>query len=214
MRPFALPPLCVLLAATLRSTAASPPIASQDGFFFGNPSLDCEFVSQPRIYSIFSSLETDVTNLINHIAPDVDFTVVGHQPLAGHYHDLKHFYVNALYRLNNCIRLKYPDEYRIELQYITGGCDQKWSVQEVLFSGRANNGENWSMVNVWITRWEHDKMVEIRTYVDAARVTELLHDNEVWSNSSTHSDHTTFLPGPRGMPQTSALESLLAKIGY
>ncbi|XP_014553697.1 hypothetical protein COCVIDRAFT_54695, partial [Bipolaris victoriae FI3] len=185
-----------------------------DGFFFGNPSLDCEFVSQPRIYSIFSSLETDVTNLINHISPDVDFTVVGHQPLAGHYHDLKHFYVNALYRLNNCIRLKYPNEYRIELQYITGGCDQNWSVQEVLFSGRANNGENWSMVNVWITQWEHNKMVKIRTYVDAARVTELLHDNEVWSNSTTHSDHMAFLPGPRGMPQTSALESLIEKMGY
>lgn len=140
MHPSASWSLCVLLAATLQVTAASPPIAPQDGFFFGNPSLDCEFVSQPRIYSIFSSLETDVTNLINHISPDVDFTVVGHQPLAGHYHDLKHFYVNALYRLNNCIRLKYPNEYRIELQYITGGCDQNWSVQEVLFSGRANNG--------------------------------------------------------------------------
>lgn len=70
------------------------------------------------------------------------------------------------------------------------------------------------MVNVWITQWEHNKMVKVRTYVDAARVTELLHDNEVWSNSTTRSDHMAFLPGPRGMPQTSALESLIEKMGY
>jgi hypothetical protein len=68
------------------------------------------------------------------------------------------------------------------------------------------------MVNVWITRWKAGKMVEIRTYVDAARVIRLLYDNEEWSNSTTHTDHTEFRPGPRGMPPMAALERLVEKM--
>lgn len=111
-----------------------------NGFYFENPSLDCRYASQPFIYRIFTSLEFDVEHLFAVIHPQANFTVVGHHPLAGHYHDLRHFYINALYRLNNVIRASYPEEYKITLRYIHGGCDQRWSVQEVLFEGRANNG--------------------------------------------------------------------------
>ena len=55
-------------------------------------------------------------------------------------------------------------------------------------------------------------MVEIRTYVDAARVIRLLYDNEEWSNSTTYTDHTEFRPGPRGMPPMAALERLVGKM--
>lgn len=112
-----------------------------DGFYFENPSLNCTYASQPYIYKAFSNLDRDVESLVGLIHPNVSFTVVGHHPLAGRYHDLKHFYINALYRLFNCARLTYPERYKSRLQYIHGGCDQQWSVQEVYFEGRANNGE-------------------------------------------------------------------------
>ena len=56
------------------------------------------------------------------------------------------------------------------------------------------------MVNVWITRWKDSKMVEIRTYVDAVAVIELLRENESWTNSTTETEHYDYLPGPEGMP--------------
>lgn len=70
-----------------------------DGFYFENPSLNCTYASQPYIYKAFSNLDRDVESLVGLIHPNVSFTVVGHHPLAGRYHDLKHFYINALYRL-------------------------------------------------------------------------------------------------------------------
>lgn len=56
------------------------------------------------------------------------------------------------------------------------------------------------MVNVWITRWKEGKMVEIRTYVDAVAVIELLRENESWTNSTAETERYDFLPGPEGMP--------------
>ncbi|PVI04613.1 hypothetical protein DM02DRAFT_651560 [Periconia macrospinosa] len=91
---FAFPSLHLLVAAT------SSTISSQNSRFnFTNPSLDCKVISQPTIYEILSSLGDNVANVANHIAPDVDLIILGHQPLTGHYYDMKHFYVNALYRL-------------------------------------------------------------------------------------------------------------------
>lgn len=127
------------ISASLTFPFAS--VITTNGFYFENPRLNCTHVSQPFIYQIFSSLELQETNLVAVIDPKVNFTVVGHHPLSGVYHDLKHFYINGLYRLNNCIRGRYPEHYRIKLQAIHGGCDQEWSVQEILFQGKANTGQ-------------------------------------------------------------------------
>lgn len=35
-------------------------------------------------------------------------------------------------------------------------------------------------INVWVTKWYQDKMVEIRTYIDAPKIMEALHKNEIW----------------------------------
>lgn len=43
-------------------------------------------------------------------------------------------------------------------------------------------------------------MVEVRTYVDADDVSRMLFDNEIWSNSSTFTEHDDLMPGPAGMP--------------
>ncbi|KAL2004494.1 hypothetical protein VTN00DRAFT_3466 [Thermoascus crustaceus] len=181
-----------------------------DGFYFENPSTKCTYASQPYIYKVFSNIDKNVENLFGLIHPNATFTVVGHHPLAGRYHDLKHFYINALYRIYNCARLKYPELYKGTLQYIHAGCDERWSVQELLFEGKANNGLEYKITNVWVTRWEDGKMVEVRTYVDADDVSRMLFDNEIWSNSSTFTEHDDFMPGPAGMPpdkETPAVQS-------
>lgn len=120
-------------------------IVVNDGFYFGNPRTDCKYASQPYIYSQYKAWSNDHTYIASILVPDVDFTIVGHHPVSGHYHDFKHFYANAFWRIGTCIAETYPELFKIELLNIHGGCEEEWSVQEVKFSGRANNGIYYSL---------------------------------------------------------------------
>lgn len=113
---------------------------NDDGFYFENPETNCKYASQPYIYDVYRHTAPNMYRLMEKIAPNVDFTIVGHHPVSGHYHDLKHVWVNVVWRLTNCFLAVYPDEFDVRMLHIHGGCDQQWSVQEVLFCGRANNG--------------------------------------------------------------------------
>nr|ULT85506.1 maleidride dimerizing cylcase [Wicklowia aquatica] len=172
-----------------------------EGFYFGNPSTDCKYASQPYIYSEYKRWSEDNTHIVSMLTSDVDFTIVGHHPVSGHYHDFKHFYVNAFWRIGTCITEVYPELFKITLLQIHGGCNEEWSVQEVRFEGKANNGMDFELINVWVTRWRDGKIHQVRTYIDAQETTLLLYQNENWTNSTTHTDHTTYLPGPRASIQ-------------
>ncbi|KAJ5104476.1 hypothetical protein NUU61_001823 [Penicillium alfredii] len=186
----------------------NPAPRDREGFKFENPSTDCEYVSQMHIWDSFKDLEKDMTKLFTLIHKNVSFTVVGHHPIAGHYFDLMHFYVNALRRVS-VLFFDHADKFEIHPQAIHGGCNSRWSVQEVQFKGVMNSGDDFDIVNVWVTRWYRGQMVEIRTYIDAARIMEALHKNEIWWNSTTFRDNHQFMPGPAGMPDIKALEGLM-----
>lgn len=113
--------------------------AEHDGFYFENPETDCKYVSQPYIYKAFKTLETDLTRLFTLIHRDVDFTIVGHHPGAGKYHDLMHFFVNALRRVS-ITGSEHNDAFKVIPKAIHGGCDQEWSVAEINFQGITNSG--------------------------------------------------------------------------
>ena len=113
--------------------------AERDGFYFENPETDCKYVSQPFVYKAFKTLETDMTRLFTLIHKDVHFTIVGNHPGAGVYHDLMHFYVNALRRVA-LVGSEHPDKFRVIPKGIHGGCNQEWSVQEMNFQGLSNSG--------------------------------------------------------------------------
>lgn len=119
------------------SQAVNP---NDDGFYFENPETNCKYTSQPYIYDSYKHLAQNMFKLLEKIQPNVYFTIVGHHPVSGHYRDLKHVWINAFWRLTNCFLAVYPEEFEVTLLHIHGGCDQQWSVQEVLFHGRANNG--------------------------------------------------------------------------
>ncbi|KAJ5099816.1 hypothetical protein N7532_006817 [Penicillium argentinense] len=181
----------------------------REGFRFENPSTNCRYVSQMHIWDAFKDLEKDMTKLFRLINKDVDFTVMGHHPIAGRYHDLMHFYVNALRRVS-VLFYDHADKFEIHPQAIHGGCNSQWSVQEIQFKGIMNSGSPFEVVNVWVTRWDHNKqMVEIRTYIDQGRITEALHQNEIWWNASSARDNLRYMPGPAGMPNLEELEDLL-----
>lgn len=113
--------------------------AERDGFYFENPETDCKYVSQPFIYKAFKTLEVDMSRLFTLIHRDVHFTIVGSHPGAGIYHDLMHFYVNALRRVA-IVGSEHGDKFRVIPKGIHGGCNQEWSVQEMNFQGLSNSG--------------------------------------------------------------------------
>lgn len=185
-----------------------PPSKDREGFVFDNPSTNCKYVSQPYIWDSFKVLEKDMSRLFTLIHKNVSFTVVGHHPVAGHYRDLMHFYVNALRRVSMCFS-DHPEKFEIHPQGIHGGCDFEWSVQEMQFKGLMNSGDQFDVVNIWVTRWHEGQMVEVRTYIDSARIIEALHKNEFWWNGTTYRDNLQYMPGPGGMPDLEELEALM-----
>ncbi|KAJ5146267.1 uncharacterized protein N7515_000831 [Penicillium bovifimosum] len=180
----------------------------REGFKFENPSKDCKYVTQMYIWDSFKHLEKDMSKLFTLIHKDVSFTVVGNHPIAGHYNDLMHFYVNALRRVS-MLFIDHANLFEVHPQGIFGGCNAEWSVQEVQFKGVMNSGDPFDIINVWFTRWDHDQMVEIRTYVDAPKIMEALHKNEIWWNGTTHRNNVQYMPGPSGMPDLEELEGLM-----
>src|SRR4051794_30552220 len=106
----------------------------REGFKFENPSTKCKYVSQMHIWDSFKHLEKDMSKLFTLIHKNVAFTVVGHHPIAGRYHDLMHFYVNALRRVS-MLFIDHADLFEIHPQHIYGGCNSEWSVEEIQFKG-------------------------------------------------------------------------------
>jgi hypothetical protein len=111
----------------------------REGFKFENPSTKCKYVSQMHIWDSFKDLEKDMSKLFTLIHKNVAFTVVGHHPIAGRYHDLMHFYVNALRRVS-MLFIDHADLFEIHPQHIYGGCNSEWSVEEIQFKGVMNSG--------------------------------------------------------------------------
>ena len=52
-------------------------------------------------------------------------------------------------------------------------------------------------------------MVEIRTYIDAPKIMEALHKNEIWWNGTTLRENLLYMPGPSGMPDLKELEGMM-----
>lgn len=123
-----------------QESSADAPNPNDDGFYFEDPRTNCTYTSQPYIYDAYLHLAKNMFRLFDKIHPQVDFTIMGHHPVSGHYHDLRHVYVNAFWRLIQCFLRVYPEEFDVKLLHIHGGCDVPWSVQEVRFKGRTNNG--------------------------------------------------------------------------
>ncbi|RAK95162.1 uncharacterized protein BO80DRAFT_419603 [Aspergillus ibericus CBS 121593] len=194
------------------SPSPIPPILTPDptreNFTFENPTLECPYPSQPHIWDSFKTLEKDMTKLFTLIHKNVSFTVVGHHPIAGHYTDLLHFYVNALRRVS-VLFMDHKERFEIHPVAIHGGCESRWSVQEVRFRGVMNSGDAFDIINVWVTRWHENQMVEVRTYIDAPKIMDALHKNEIWWNGTTERENWRYMPGPAGMPDLKELEGYM-----
>lgn len=108
------------------------------------PSYNTTYPNKPYITSVFSALQVgNSTAFLNHVAPNVTWTIMGTHPLAGTYHNSTIFATDALARLENTASS--ADPLVVSLVNVIGGGDEEWSVEELTVNGVLKNGM-WSCV--------------------------------------------------------------------
>jgi uncharacterized protein len=127
-----------------------------------------------QIRNIFKNLETgDGNQFFTHVADDVDWIVEGTHPLAGHYHSKADFLTHTFARLNQVL----PQGAQLYVEHAVVSGD--WAVVELHSLATAKNGLKFDNRYCWVCRFEDDKIVEVRAYLDSALVARLFEENPI-----------------------------------
>jgi len=130
-------------------------------------------VNVETIRSLFSSLERgNSEEFFHHVAPNVNWTVMGTHPLAGTYQDRDTFIESTFWRLNKVLK----DGVRLRVTNIITADDT--AVVELEALSVALNEIPFRNRYCWICRFDQGKIVEVRAYLDSALVQKLLDENE------------------------------------
>lgn len=126
------------------------------------------------VRDLFKSLETgDGNEFFAHVADDVDWTVEGTHPLAGHYHSKADFLAHTFEKLAKV--LLHGAELHLEHALISGD----WAVVELHSLATAKNGLRFDNRYCWVCRFNGDKIVQVRAYLDSALVARLFEENPI-----------------------------------
>jgi ketosteroid isomerase-like protein len=135
-------------------------------------------VTEPEVRIIFSKLETgDGREFFDHVADNVDWTVEGTHPLAGHYHSKEEFFTHTFVRLNEV--LSGGTQLRVQAVHISGD----WAIVELRSMATARNGMRFDNRYCWVVRFENGLIVEVRAYLDSMMVQRLFDENPVPANA-------------------------------
>jgi ketosteroid isomerase-like protein len=128
----------------------------------------------------------------SHVVDDVSWRVMGTHPLAGHYGSKEAFYNSTSVRLS---KIEQPGG-TTSLVRVVGGCDEAWSVEELLGNVTMRNGMPFVNQYSWSTRWdEMGRIVEVRAYVDSALVTRVITQNEPVTDSDFMTERSVIYDG-------------------
>ena len=142
-------------------------------------------VTPDFVREIFKGLEEgDGAVFFTHVADDVDWTVMGTHPLAGHYRSKADFIAGTFTKLGQVL----PQGTQLHLEYLIVKGDQ--AVVELHSLATARNGMRFDNRYCWILFFEADKIVRVRAYLDSALVAQLFKENPV----------ATWSVGPRTSP--------------
>jgi uncharacterized protein len=125
-----------------------------------------------RIQEIFRHLESgDGKGFFEHVADNVDWTVEGTHPLAGHYHSKADFLAHTFEKLARVL----PGGAQLHVQNVL--LSDNWAVVELRSEATAENGLRFDNRYCWVCRFEDGKIVEVRAYLDSALVARLFEEN-------------------------------------
>jgi len=130
-------------------------------------------ITQEQVAALFAHLESgNADAFFQHVADNVDWTVMGTHPLAGTYHNKQEFIAHTFKRLNTV--LKDGVLLRVTHILVSGNI----AAVELEALSTALDGVPFRNRYCWICRFDHRQIVEVRAYLDSALVQKLLIDNE------------------------------------
>jgi len=131
-------------------------------------------VTPAYVRELFKGLEKgDGAAFFAHVADDVDWTVMGSHPLAGHYCSKSDFIAGTFAKLGQVL----PEGAQLHLEHLIVTGDQ--AAVELHSLATANNGMRFDNRYCWIVFFEAERIVRVRAYLDSAMVTKLFEENPV-----------------------------------
>jgi ketosteroid isomerase-like protein len=126
-----------------------------------------------HIRQIFKGLETgDGAAFFVHVADDVDWTVMGTHPLAGHYHS-RADYAGTFAKLSKVL----PHGAQLHVEHLVVKDDE--AVVELRSLATAINGMRFDNRYCMVLAFDGEAIVRARTYLDSAMVARLFEENPI-----------------------------------
>lgn len=120
----------------------------------------------------FSLLESGYDAFFKHVADDVDWTVHGSHPLAGHFRSKSEF-INATFaRIARILRGG------TQLRVVHVATSGNWATVEMQSMATALNGMRFDNRYCWVVRFDNARIVQVRAYLDSALIQKLFDENE------------------------------------
>jgi ketosteroid isomerase-like protein len=125
-------------------------------------------IAPDRVREIFKGLENgDGAAFFEHVADDVDWTVMGTHPLAGHYRTKTALVAGTFARLNRVL----PNGTRLQIDHLLVKDDQ--AVIELHSKTTARNGMWFDNRYCWVVYFRDGVIIRVRAYLDSVLVARL-----------------------------------------
>ena len=126
------------------------------------------------VRKIFAGLEHgDGAAFFSHVADDVDWTVMGTHPLAGHYKSKADFTAATFAKLGKV--LPGGAQLHVDDLFVDGDV----AIVELHSKATAKNGLRFDNHYCWVCHFRDNKIVRVRAYLDSAMVTRLFAENPI-----------------------------------
>jgi ketosteroid isomerase-like protein len=131
-------------------------------------------ITPDRVRAIFKGLDAgDGAAFFEHVADNVDWTVEGTHPLAGHYRSKDDFRGHTFEKLNKVLR----EGTQLHVEHVLVSAD--WAVVELHSLAVATNGLRFDNRYCWVCRFAGGNITEVRAYLDSALVARLFAENPI-----------------------------------
>jgi len=131
-------------------------------------------ITPDRVREIFKGLENgDGADFFKHVADDVDWTVMGTHPLAGHYLSKKDFITGTFSKLRKVL----PKGAELHTEHLIVQDDE--AVVELHSLATAKNGMRFDNRYCWVVYFVDGIIVRVRAYLDSAMVARLFEENPI-----------------------------------
>jgi ketosteroid isomerase-like protein len=154
-------------------TAKANIAGARDGSSHGDDGCQMP-ITVDRVREIFKGLERgEGAGFFDHVADDVDWTVMGTHPLAGHYLNKGAFIAGTFGRLGQVL----PNGAQLRTEHLIVKDDQ--AVVELHSFATAKNGMRFDNRYCWVVYFRNGVIVRVRAYLDSAMVTRLFQENPI-----------------------------------